>query len=913
MASKNLYSVDDILSEYSPGENEEAAEAENHAEEEKEDSSDISEQIEPIIPDDGGKKFIRNISVTGNHSSADDDKKAESMPDDTEQNENASDEKKQDSDNINKTENENTPADNDSTDEDKDTYTDDDDSDDDEDTGDSTDEGNSLFTENITSKIFRNSSDTALYDLKNRRKEGFSGVKTDFSYRSATRIQDKPNKIVRNPEDNIRYAPTKESRPSKKTSDSLYKTGRKNTSVQNEPDSDISILKHRTPNLPVTEIFGSLKEKALSSKTLSGFKKRFSGSGGVTQKNHSIDLKSTPEVGYFSIDVDITDDYDKENQKHSSFFKKTKETAENSLNDYEAPGDASIILEDLYSLKDNLTAKGIVQIIAAMLSTYLSVSVMYNIPVPGFVSNSASPHAYSFVMFLLSAIVMFTSFPVITGGIRNLFRKKADCDSLAAIAITFSTIAAAISTENAGLISTGGIHIYTPVAITAFLANTIGKHFIVNRAINNFDMLMSSSEKYSLFYIDDEARSEQLTKGVIHDYPVVTAVRKTGFAKDFLRYTYSSDIADKLCGKTVPIILAVSLFMTVIAVFLCGELEKTLNISFITSVLSMSLSACSCFGIPIVVNLPLANTAAEAEENESMILGYQSIDDFYDTNALVVDASQIIPEHSVKLCAIKMFSGIKIDKAIVSAASLVIKSGSIFSDMFSKIIDHNEKLLEKVENYSYEDSMGICGWIKNKRVLFGNRQLMINHNIEGIPPKSREQELVGKGRIPVYLSISGNLAAIFVIKLKADSSVTEDLTEITNNGVSLIVKSIDSVVTVTRIARLHNIPEDMIKVIPTGQREYCEKITSPVSETSASVICSGKLSSVSRAISNIKHIHHSSLTGLVLQGTSAIIAMFFILIFMFMGIESRITPLMIMLYHAIWLFSTVLIMKLKPR
>ena len=171
MASKNLYSVDDILSEYSPGKNEEAAEAENHAGEEKEDSSDISEQIEPIIPDDGGEKFIRNISVTGNHSSADDDEKTESMPDDTEQHENASDEKKQDSDNINKTENENTPADNDSTDEEKDTYTDDDDSDDDENTGDSTDEGNSLFTENITSKIFRNSSDTALYDLKNRRKE----------------------------------------------------------------------------------------------------------------------------------------------------------------------------------------------------------------------------------------------------------------------------------------------------------------------------------------------------------------------------------------------------------------------------------------------------------------------------------------------------------------------------------------------------------------------------------------------------------------------------------------------------------------------------------------------------------------------------------------------------------------------
>ena len=33
----------------------------------------------------------------------------------------------------------------------------------------------------------------------------FQNIRHSFSYRSATRIQDRPNKIVRNPEDNIRY------------------------------------------------------------------------------------------------------------------------------------------------------------------------------------------------------------------------------------------------------------------------------------------------------------------------------------------------------------------------------------------------------------------------------------------------------------------------------------------------------------------------------------------------------------------------------------------------------------------------------------------------------------------------------------------------------------------------------------
>ena len=49
--------------------------------------------------------------------------------------------------------------------------------------------------------------------------------------------------------------------------------------------------------------------------------------------------------------------------------------------------------------------------------------------------------------------------------------------------------------------------------------------------------------------------------------------------------------------------------------------------------------------------------------------------------------------------------------------------------MFYDIIGGRTELLEPVESYIYEDSMGLCGWINNKRVLLGNRDLMLNHSI----------------------------------------------------------------------------------------------------------------------------------------------------------------------------------------
>ena len=738
--------------------------------------------------------------------------------------------------------------------------------------------------------------------------EEYSSRRRSFSYRSTAKSGSRQSRTVRNPEDNIRYL--RRDRDIYSGSSDSKTSGKKKSSGFSETKSDISSLENIGSEDSFTAKNNSIREK------IKELKNELFGSKSISEKKQNIDLKSVPEVDYFSIDVDINEGSDS-SEKSSGFFRKInksfEKTAENNLDDYNAPGDASLILEDLYSLKGNLTAKFFIQFAAVLASIYLSASALYNVPVPSFLSSIDSPHKYSITLFIISALVLFSSFPMVIGGFKSLFRKKADCDTLAAVSITLCTVAAAISTESPDMIQSGSIYIYTPVAVTAFLVNTIGKHLIVNRAINNFDMLLSTHDKHSLIYVDDEARAEQITRGVVSDYPILAATRKTGFAQDFLKYTYSADIADKMCRKYVPASIVTSVILTLLSVIICSKNTNTLSFTYISSALSMFFSLFTCFGIPVVVNLPLSAAASEAEYNESIILGYQSIDDFYDTNALVVDAAQLFPDYSQKLCSIKMFSDTRIDDAIVAAASIVKKSGSIFSDMFSRIVDYNDDLLEDVENFSYEDTLGLCGWIKNKRILFGNRQLMINHNIEGIPPKSKENDMTENGCIPMYLSVSGNLAAIFIIKLKADPDVSEQVSDITSNGISLIIKSIDSAVTVTRTARLFGIPEDMVKIASYEQKEYCDKITAPAEKSSSSVICTSTLSSAAKAVSNIKYIHHSSLTALVLQSTSAVLAVIFAVIFMIIGMTGQMTPLMLILYHTVWIMVTLLIVKIKPR
>lgn len=69
-------------------------------------------------------------------------------------------------------------------------------------------------------------------------------------------------------------------------------------------------------------------------------------------------------------------------------------------------------------------------------------------------------------------------------------------------------------------------------------------------------------------------------------------------------------------------------------------------------------------------------------------------------------------------------------------------------------------MLYPVESYIYEDGLGLSGWIENKRVLLGTRELMENHSIEGIPTLAKEKEY-SKGNIVMYLSISGVVSTLF--------------------------------------------------------------------------------------------------------------------------------------------------------
>ncbi|MDE5834795.1 MAG: hypothetical protein K2H26_04670 [Ruminococcus sp.] len=167
--------------------------------------------------------------------------------------------------------------------------------------------------------------------------------------------------------------------------------------------------------------------------------------------------------------------------------------------------------------------------------------------------------------------------------------------------------------------------------------------------------------------------------------------------------------------------------------------------------------------------------------------------------------------------------------------------------------------------------MGLCGWIHNRRVLFGNRELMHSHNIEGLPTKTKEAEYISNGQEAMYLSISGNIAALFTVEIRADREVKRWARQLAKHKIFMIMKSVDPCLAPEKISTLFGISRSMFRILPKKLHKDFDKETKKTIRLSASIACSGKFSSFAQLIIGTKVVHSASVTGLIFQTVSIVL------------------------------------------
>ncbi len=575
------------------------------------------------------------------------------------------------------------------------------------------------------------------------------------------------------------------------------------------------------------------------------------------------------------------------------------------IEEFDSMEDAPSVLADIKELMTSLSVRLGIMLVLFLMNFYLVLANCVTfLPLPAFINLSLNPAIYVLASTILLSIAMIVSHTTIVGGLVNFCKLKADGDSLPALASLACLVQCVVLLLNPGALSNSSVHLYSFTAVLGLLFNCIGKLLIVKRTMLNFKYVTSDCDKYATTIIDDEQLANDLTKGVLTNIPVTATNKKTGFLTGFLDMSFREDAYDAISRKLTPII-----FIAVAILAVSGYII-TQNAFVTLTVVVAAFAVCSPLYGLICANLPLLTAVKAVHRHGGMIIGYPAIEEFADVNSTTAQGHDLFPNGTVILHGIKTFKGMRIDDAILDAASILVKANSILSDIFMQVIQGKPELLKEVDTLVYEDMMGISGWVDNKRVLIGTRDLMLNHGID-VPSKDYEKRYCTEDNEIIYLSTSGELTAVFIVSLTASAPVEAALRRLENNNIFLIVKTVDPILNREKLASVFQVEPTLFRVIPSRLHKAYDAQHTPSKQEEGFLANNGNFYSYIKTLTTAKRIKARIMLGIVLILTSVIIGFGLVTALCLMNDFSRINVLFLVGYQALWLIIAWLIQKMR--
>lgn len=582
--------------------------------------------------------------------------------------------------------------------------------------------------------------------------------------------------------------------------------------------------------------------------------------------------------------------------------------------------DENVIVDRLGRASKGLLGRLVILGLLLAVSLFVAITNQFKLDF-GFLSEIVSkvshPNYYLICYLVIGILSLTACSSVISNGFSRLIRLRPDGDTLCALAHSTAIIALLPYLSLEEYIQRGRSHIYLIVSLTALCFNTVSKLCTVSAARRNFSFTSGDRAKYFIEHSESES-AEMLARNAVTGIPAVASMRKTELLCDFIISTYCEDISDRIARVTAPITICVAVASGLFAYFTGDSQYVMNNASWASTVASAIFSLGAAFTGSLIVTIPMLIASKKLTAKNANILGYNAVEEFSEINAVLVDAKTLFPANSVKVNNIWNYNKhkknsapkVQLDEAIIYAASLAVAADSVLADAFFGMLNYKQQLLKPVSNCVYENNLGVLGWIDRRRVLIGNREHMKSHEI--VVPELKKENAANKNNDEViYLAVGGEVILLFFVELTANSQVKNNVRKLAGNGVSLVIKTVDGMVTGSVISELFDIEAERVKVIPFEQHEAFNEHTKFVPKGSAAVSCDGTFTSLAAAINGAKNLRSKISLGCIMQVAGTALGILLAVIFTLFTNYSMFNCFYILLYNLLWVVITGIVQAFK--
>ena len=438
----------------------------------------------------------------------------------------------------------------------------------------------------------------------------------------------------------------------------------------------------------------------------------------------------------------------------------------------------------------------------------------------------------------------------------------------------------------------------------ALLASQCAKYKMLSRIVDDFEFVSGDGDKYTVENITNNVDSEIIAREFIPADSTIQTSVKADFPTNFLEIECKKEPADRISAILfgVMFLLSGALF-----VYMLVKYNKELALNTAFTALCVSLPVSTAF----LTNLMIGDVSSALDIYGSRVCGYEGALMADTADAVVMEAADLFGKDSCDILGIKTFNGAKVDDAIIQAAAVMIQTKSPLADVFDDVIIGKQSILPTVEDITYEDKMGTSAWIYKRKVLVGNRDLLIRHGVN-VPKESYEKRYTVKNRKALYLAVGGKVCAMFVVSYSADADLKRELKKLEKSGVTIILKTGDPYINEESVAKLFDLPEGFIRVMNYSAARVYEKYSSlEVEKSPAYIVHNGT------AVGFVSAMHGAK----VMTGTKSLIAFLVafgsvigfgaVAMLAFLGAFSQISITSVMIFQVVWTAFVALVSKFK--
>lgn len=544
---------------------------------------------------------------------------------------------------------------------------------------------------------------------------------------------------------------------------------------------------------------------------------------------------------------------------------------------------------ELEQLTNRLTFSFIELAVVTVFLSAMELVPAFGLPFPLLFTPEGSPLTYLPVSLGGLLFAAYISINDVRTGLKNLIHKKCNTPTVLSVAIIaelLHIIYMLVMFLAFGRTVTNSFAAPVCFAVTIYTVNRL-MHTV--RVARGFSFAAKRGTHCALLSADDSPLAVDLRLAAGGGSARVSYMVRTKHLGDYFKNACREDSSSLIMSRLYPYLLAVSLAAAIV-----GGIRGALRGDSFVSVGFSALCAALVTSVPITgllcLEIPLSMTSKKLLRSGALLSGWNAVNQFGDTDAFAINTTDLFPRGSIKVRKALAVSDMEIEEVTATAASVVIASGGALAEVFGELIHDETKLRDSVDGIFYENELGISAWLREKRILVGNREMMETHRViipnGGLKRLDEFEAMVKRpGHQVLYVAVNNKLMGVYLLEYKASTAVRNALVQIISDGTNLMIYTCDANINVKLITNVFDLPPRFISILDNeGSRVY-DSVTYAVTESEEALLATnGTFKALAAGIRAAVRLKETQSLGILVQSVC------FGMGFLFVAILSGISP-----------------------